>query len=170
MIGDIINKVEKKNIKIVNLEDYFPKEEILIFDLKPFLYKALILREKDFRDALKEVEWEMYRERIILVQCSVDSIIPIWAYLLVASYLHDIAYEVFVGEEREYLQMYYERYISNMSVDEYISERVIIHGCSNRPVPLSAFVSVTNRLQGIVKSLMFGDIGSKVPIYKKKSK
>lgn len=168
MTDTIVNRVAKSGLKTINLEDYFPNEKILIFDLKPFLFKELILKEKDFRVDLKASDWKKYRDSIVLIQCSVDSILPIWAYILVASYLQGISKEVFVGTKKEFLQMYYDRYIRAMDIEVYIDARVIVHGCSEKPVPLSAFISITNRLQDKVKSLMFGEACSTVPIYKRK--
>jgi len=164
----IVNRVEKSGLKTINLEDYFPKEPIVLFDMKPFLFKELILKEKDFRTDLKAHDWEQYQGKIVLIYCSVDSILPIWSYILIASYLQEIAMDVFVGSAKEYLQMYYDRYISKMDIESFIDARVIVHGCSDKPVPLSAFISITNRLQSEVKSLMFGEACSTVPIYKKK--
>lgn len=164
----IINRVANSKIKTINLEDYFPKERIVEFDIKPYLFKELILKEKDFRVALKETDWSIYKNAIVLVHCSVDSILPIWSYILVSSHLQGVAFDVFVGTQKEYLQTHYEKSIRNMDISDLVDQRVIVHGCSQKPVPLSAFISLTNRIQKEVKSLMFGEACSTVPIYKRK--
>ena len=44
MQDGIINKVALSPLETVDLEDYYPKEEILLFDLKPYLFMELILK------------------------------------------------------------------------------------------------------------------------------
>jgi len=167
MSDNIINKVANSSLITINLEEYFPKQKIMVFDIKPFLFKELILKEKDFRSDLKQHDWKIYQNAIVLIQCSVDCILPIWAYILIASHLQGIAADVFAGTQKEYLQLHYDNAINNMDTDKYQDGRIIVHGCSQKPVPLSAFISITNKLQNKVKSLMFGEACSTVPIFKK---
>src|SRR5882724_10997514 len=100
MQDGIINKVALSPLETVDLEDYYPKEEILLFDLKPYLFMELILKEKDFRDSLKEIDWKIYSDKIVAVTCSADAVIPVWAYMLVATYLEPVAKDIIMGDEK----------------------------------------------------------------------
>ena len=99
MAEEIINRVTASGLEELNLEDYYPKEEIALFDLKPYLFMELILKEKDFREALQKTEWSVYQGKVVAVTCSTDAIIPMWAYMLVASYLQPVAAEIVFGDK-----------------------------------------------------------------------
>jgi len=134
--------------------------------------KPLVNRveEKDFRGQLKEHDWEQYEDKVVLISCSNDAIIPIWAYMLISSYLEGVAIEIYHGKQDAYLSHYYHNTIATLDLSEYENERVIVKGCSNQPVPHSAYAALTHRLRPIAKSIMFGEPCSTVPIYKKPRK
>lgn len=165
---EIINKVAQSGILTLNLEDLFPTEEIIAFDLKNFLFKELILREKDFREALPKIDWKQYNNKIVAVHCSADVIIPQWAYMLVSVFAQPNANAVYYGTPEEALRMYYAQALERMDVSEYANQRVVIKGCSNKPVPVDAYVLATNRLRQVAKSIMYGEPCSTVPLYKRK--
>lgn len=168
MENTIINKVAESALTTIDLEEYYPKGETAVFDLKDHLFMGLILKEKDFRAALQTFSWEQFRDKNVAVTCSVDAIIPMWAYMLVASYLQPIAKEVVFGEEKNILQTLLVRNISQIKGEEYTDKRVVVKGCGDVPIPEAAYVEITNKLRPFVKSIMYGEPCSTVPIYKRK--
>ena len=139
-------------------------------DIKPLLFKELILKEKDFRTALKEKNWEDYRDKIVLVFVSNDAIIPVWAYMLISSYLTDIAAECYQGTIDDYLKLHYSKLIEAIDSNDYDNQKLIIKGCSNKPVPPSAYAAITTKLKPVARSIMYGEPCSTVPIYKRPRK
>ena len=163
----LINRVANSGIKVLNLEDFYPETEIAEFDLKPYLFKELILKEKDFRSALKELDWNAYNSKIVVIFNSTQAIIPVWAYMLVSSYLTGIATEVFQGTKEEYLKLHYQKVLNEMDFTTYQEDRVVIKGCSNKPVPASAYAEATSKLKSFAQSIMYGEPCSTVPIFKR---
>ncbi|PVD51125.1 hypothetical protein DC498_17070 [Terrimonas sp.] len=164
---EIINKVAESGIITINLEAFFPKDEIAIFDLKPWLFRELILKEKEFREALKNADWEQYKDKVVGLTNTADAIIPMWAYMLVASYLQPHAKEVLFGDEQLLTRSLMLKNIEQISAEEYIDKRIVIKGCGDIVLPEAAYVAITNKLKPVVKSLMYGEPCSTVPVYKK---
>lgn len=168
MDAPIVNRVANSGIITLNLEDYFPDKELVIFDIKDYLFKELILKEKDFRLALKEYDWSATSDKILLVYCSTDAIIPVWAFMLVGAHASPYAAEIYQGTESEFLKTHYSKAIADLEVDKFANQRIVIKGCSNKPVPPSAYTDLTRKLQPSVRSIMYGEPCSTVPIYKRK--
>ncbi|MEM6319331.1 MAG: DUF2480 family protein, partial [Bacteroidota bacterium] len=166
----LVNRVAASGLITLNLEDYFPKGEVVVFDLKPYLFRELILKEKDFRTALKNLDWSQYEGKHVLITCSSDAIIPVWAYMLVTAYAAPIAKSVFQGTPEAFYQQAYEDILKNLDIEAYRDKLLVIKGCSNRPVPVSAYVRLTQLLRPVAKSIMYGEPCSTVPIYKKPRK
>ncbi len=164
----LINKVAESGIISLNLEDFYPKGEIKTFDLKDFLYMGLILKEKDYRAALLTTEWEAYRDKYVAITCSADAVIPMWANMLAASYLQPVAKDVAFGDEKKLIETILLKNIANLNLDEYIDKRIVVKGCGDVSIPETAYVEITNRLRPVVKSIMYGEPCSTVPIFKKK--
>lgn len=166
---EIVNKVAKSGLLTIDLADYLPdKEEIALFDLKPFLFRGLILKEKDFREALKSHDWQQYAYKWVALTCTTDAIIPMWAYMLVTTYLKPVAREVIFGNEEDMINYYVLKKIELLDPADFEEKRLVIKGCGNRPVSASAYVAIMKKLQPVVKSLMFGEPCSTVPVYKQK--
>lgn len=168
MEGAIINKVAESALITINLEDYLPKQEVAVFDLKDYLFKGLILKEKDFRLALQETDWSSYQNQTVLITCSADAIIPMWAHMLVASYLQPHATAVFFGTHESFTN---EQLLKNIEVIQpaaFQDKRIVIKGCGTQPIPEAAYVAITTKLLPVAKSIMYGEPCSTVPIYKKK--
>ena len=163
----MINKVAESGIITLNLEDYFPKGETVIFDLKDYLFMGLILKEKDFREALKNLELKPYEGKNIAITCTADAVIPMWANMLVASYLQPVANDVVFGNENFLQQTLFLKNLYKINTAEYTDKRVVIKGCGELPVTESAYVEITNLLRPVAKSIMYGEPCSTVPIYKK---
>lgn len=163
----LINRVAQSNLKTINLETMYPDKEIVYFDLKGFLFRELILKEKDFRQSLKEVDWTLYRDKIVLITCSTDAIIPMWAYMLVSTYVAEYAFDIFEGDIKEYLKAYYFHKLNALEWSQYADERVVIKGCSEKPIPAAVYTVITTKLRPYAQSIMFGEPCSTVPIYKR---
>lgn len=164
----IRNKVSESGLVTLDLEEYYPKEEIVVFDLKEYLFMNLILKEKDFRTALQNLDWKQYDNKNVALTCTADAIIPMWAYMLVASYLQPVAREIVYGGREKLIASLMIKNIGKIDVGAFEGKRVVIKGCGNVPVPEEAYVEITKVLRPFVKSLMFGEPCSTVPVYKKK--
>ncbi|GAC1379435.1 MAG: DUF2480 family protein [Ginsengibacter sp.] len=163
-----VNKVEESGILTIDLESFLPSEEISLFDLKDYLFMGLILKEKDFREALKNMDWSAYKNKIVAVTCSADAVIPMWAYMLLASNLQPVAKEVFYGDINSVTEKCLSNNISNIKVDQYRDKRVVIKGCGDKKIAESAYLEITKLLKPVAKSIMYGEPCSTVPIFKKK--
>jgi len=163
------NKVAESGIITINLEDYYPKGETVVFDLKDYLFMGLILKEKDFREALKNLDLTPYENKNVALTCTADAIIPMWAYMLVASYLQPIAQNIVFGNE-DFLQktLFLKNLGTLLNPSDYTDKRIVIKGCGDLPISESAYVEVTNLLRPVAKSIMYGEPCSTVPIFKKK--
>lgn len=168
MSETIVNKVAASGLLTLNLEDYLPKEEAVIFDLKDYLFMGLILKEKDFREALKNIDWTSYQNKNVAITCSADAIIPVWAYMLITSYLQPFAKSVYVGTEEEMQKHLFLQNISNINAEEFKDQRIVVKGCGDVAIGNFAYAEITRLLLAHVKSIMYGEPCSTVPIYKKK--
>ena len=169
MSDEIINKVAESGLITIDLENYLPqKESIAVFDLKDFLFMGMILKEKDFREALKKNDWEKYRDKHVAITCSADAIIPVWAYMLVTTYLQPVAKETSVGTEKEIYKSVFLKNISSMNSSEFNGSRIVLKGCGEAPIDDFAYAEATRILLPVAKSIMYGEPCSTVPVYKKK--
>jgi len=164
----IINKVAESGIVSFDLEDLYPKEEIKVFDLKNFLFMELILKEKDYRLALQQLDWSVYADKNIAILCSADAIVPVWAYMLAVTYLQPIAKTVVLGDEKRLIETVLINRIEQLNTNDYKDKRIVVKGCGEVVIPESAYVAITNKLLPVVKSIMYGEPCSTVPLYKKK--
>lgn len=167
MSETFVNKVAESGIISLNLEDYFPSQGIQVFDMKDYLFMGLILKEKDFREALKTVDLISYENKIVALTCSADAIIPIWAYMLAASVLQPVASQIIFGSEEEAVKAALLKNISTLNVSAFADQRVVIKGCGELPITESAYIEITKMLRPVAKSIMYGEPCSTVPVYKK---
>ncbi|MCX8676802.1 MULTISPECIES: DUF2480 family protein [unclassified Apibacter] len=167
-MDEIINKVEKSGLITLDLEDFYPKEPRMLFDLKDYLYEGLVLREKEFRENLSKLDWKMYENAYVSVICTSDAIVPSWSYLLIANYLTGVAKLISFGTLEDLERDIFTEIIDKMDVDSYKDKKIIIKGCSRKPVPQNAYLQLIQKLKPIASSLMFGEACSTVPIFKKK--
>jgi hypothetical protein len=168
METQLINRVAGSGIITINLEDFFPKGEFKIFDISDFLFHGLILKEKDFRTALKEMDWKDFSGKIVIVQCSTDAIIPMWAYMLISQYLSGVARDIFVGTEKEFIKGWYYSALEKFDWSVYVDKKIVVKGCGTKPIPEDAYSRITQFLMPVAGSIMFGEPCSTVPVYKKK--
>jgi len=164
----IVNKVSESGLVSLDLETYYPKDETAMFDLKDYLFMGMILKEKEFREALKNINWEKYQDKNVAVTCTADAIIPVWAYMLVASYLQPVAKEIVMGDEKELHKTIFLKNLSKINLNEFTGQRIVIKGCGETPIGDFAYMEITKLLQPVAKSIMYGEPCSTVPIFKKK--
>jgi len=167
MENKITNRVENSNLVQVNLDDYYPKGERIIFDLKVCLKEELILIEKDFRSFVKENDWTGYQDKYVGIICSADAIVPLWAFMLVASKIEPFAKKVVVGDKAELEKAIFNEVFSNLDFTQFEDKSVIVKGCGKHPIPEAVFVDFTIQLQSYAKNILFGEACSAVPLFKK---
>lgn len=166
----LVNRVANSGLLTINLEEYYPKGEVVEFDMKDYLFMELILKEKDFRAALKAHDWTAYEGKNLLVYCSVDAIIPIWAYMLVAAHAEPHALSVMEGRPQDFVRLAYQMALDGIDYGQYEGRRVVIKGCSDKPVPAFAYTLLTRCLQPFAQSIMYGEPCSTVPVFKRPRK
>jgi Protein of unknown function (DUF2480) len=166
---EIVNRVTGSSLITFDLEEYYQPGERALFDLKDQLFQGLILREKDLRDFIKSNDWSFYKDKFVAITCSVDAIIPTWAYMLVAIAIKPYAKAVEFGTLEKLEERLYEESLSNIDWEQFRNAKIVVKGCSNVEVPASAYVKTVAKLQPIAASLMFGEACSTVPLFKRKS-
>ena len=165
----IVNRVSKSPLITLDLEDFYPVGKRLVFDIAPWLEGGLILKEKEFREAVSNNSWHEFKGAYVAIICSADAIIPSWAYLLVSAHLAPYAKSVVVGDLNLLETVIFTEIISNLEINQYKNKPIIIKGCSNKPIPDTAFTALVKKLKPVVKSIMYGEACSTVPIFKKKN-
>jgi hypothetical protein len=166
----IINKVAQSGLITLDLEKYYPQDEIVMFDLKDYLFMELILKEKEYREALKNLDWKIYQNKIVAICCSTDAVIPLWAYMLAVTYLEPHAKDILYGKDSEVLDMLLLKNIKKINAIEFEGKRIVVKGCGDKKVPESAYIEITKILRPVTKNIMFGEPCSTVPIYKAQRK
>lgn len=162
----IINKVSQSDLITLDIEKFLPREEIVVFDLKDHLFMELILKEKDFRENLKNLDWSIYQNKNVALTCSTDAIIPLWAYMLATAYLEPVAITVVFGTEENLYNTLLQKNLKTIDANEYEGARVVVKGCGDKKIPEAAYVEITRLLRPVTKSIMYGEPCSTVPIYK----
>jgi hypothetical protein len=164
----IMNRVEASGLVTLDLEDFYPKEMIKVLDLKDYLFRGLIIKEKEFREALKNTNWSEFENCNVAVICSTEAIIPVWAYMLVATYLQPVTKNIVLGDKEKLVETIILNNIRVVNANEYFDKRVVVKGCGDVKISDSAYLTITAMLQPFVKSIMYGEPCSTVPVYKKK--
>lgn len=165
---EIVNKVAKSPLVTLDLEEFYPDGKRILFDVKDFLFQELILKEKDFRDQLKAHDWEQYQDTYVALDCSTDAIIPGWAYLLVATYLEPFVKKMTKGSLKDLEASIFQDIISKMDTSKFQDKKIMIKGCSKKPIPDAAYVQLVEKIQPVASSLMYGEACSTVPLMKRK--
>ena len=168
MQEEIINRVANSTLITLNLEDYYPKGNRVLFDIKDWLFEGFVLREKDFRTQVSEHDWSKYQDNYIALTCSSDAIIPGWAYMLLSIQLEPFVKKVIIGNLENLETSIYQDVLNNLNVSEFKDKPIIIKGCSKKPVPPNAYIMLATKLKPVAKSIMYGEACSSVPLFKKK--
>ncbi|MDB5202235.1 MAG: hypothetical protein JWQ27_1644 [Ferruginibacter sp.] len=167
MSETFVNKVAESGIVTIDLENFYPKDAIAVFDMKDYLFMGLILKEKDFREALKALDLSAYENKYVALTCSADAVIPMWAYMLAASVLQPVAKDIIFASEEAVAAIILQKNISAIDTMQYADQRVVVKGCGELPIPESAYIEITKHLRPVVKSIMYGEPCSTVPVFKK---
>lgn len=168
-MDEIINKVAESGIITIDLESFYDPAEKVIFDVKPHLFMELVLKEKDFREFVKNNDWSIYQDKIVGIVCTADAIVPTWAYMLLTLALEPFAKKIFFGSMQEVESLLFNEKLSQLDVLKYKNARVVIKGCGDKQIPVNAYMQLTALLKPVAKSLMYGEPCSTVPLYKAKS-
>jgi len=166
MSNEIINKVANSGLITIDLEEFYPKGERIVFDLKPLLFQELILKEKDFREFIKNHDWKQYASKFIAITCTADAIVPTWAFMLVSIALAPYAKKIVYGDVTTLEAILFSEALQKINYADYQDKRVVVKGCGNLPVSINAYVELVKELKPFVKSIMYGEPCSTVPLYK----
>jgi hypothetical protein len=169
-MGEIVNKVKQSKLETVDLEKFAQGIVIKELDLKDFLFKEMILKEKEFREKMKEHDWTAYDDAYLAVYCSTDAIIPKWAYMLVVQHAENHARDVYFGRKDEALNQLFKDKLDLVNWADYDGRFVLLKGCSKMDVPADVYMYATKKLLPHVQKLMYGEACSNVPVYKKPRK
>lgn len=167
-MSDIVNRVAQSTLITFNLEDYYPEGERRVLDIKKWLFEDLILKEKEFRAYVSEMDWSQFSDKYVAIHCSSDAIIPGWAYMLISSKLQPFAKKVVLGNLEDLESAIFQPIIENLDVSSFQGKPIIVKGCTNKPIPTNAYMWITSKLQTVAKSLMYGEACSAVPLYKQR--
>jgi hypothetical protein len=165
---NIVNKVAQSGLITLDPASFYPQGERVVYDIKDNLFMELILREKDFREFIKAHDWAQYQDKNVAITCTADAVVPAWAYMLLANKMAPYASEIVFGDAQVLETVLFLKGIATLDVEQYRDQRIVIKGCGDIDVPVSAYVELTKKLTPLVKSMMFGEPCSTVPIYKRR--
>ena len=165
-MSEIVNKVAKSGLITLDMKIFKGSQKRKIIDIKNWLFEGMVLKEKKFREHLKDENWEQYKDAFVALYCSNDTIIPVWAYMLLTKYLNPYATNIIYGNEKELEKKIFRLNIKNFDVKLVENKRILLKGCTDTYIPEDSYVQLSNKLIGNVKSLMFGEACSNVPIFK----
>ncbi len=167
MADEIVNRVANSKLITVDLEDFYPEGNRVLFDIKDWLFEGLVLREKDFREKVKNFDWSQYQKSYVALTCSSDAIIPTWAYILLTVNLEPFVEKSIIGDLEGLETSIYQDVIYQLDFSHVKDKSIIIKGCSNKPVPVNAYTMLISKLKPIAHSIMYGEACSSVPLYKR---
>lgn len=170
MTEEIENRVQKSGLVQIDLDDYYPPGERILFDLKPILKDDLVLIEKDLRNFVKEHDWSMYQDKYVGITCSSDAVVPLWAFMLVATYLKPFAKRTVFGGLTDLEKVVFTEALNEIDFSSFNNKSVIVKGCGKHPIPEEMFIEMILRLQEHAKSIMYGEACSAVPLFKQTKK
>lgn len=163
----IRNKVAESDIEVFNLEDLWDGKPIRDIDLADFLVEGLVLREKEFRSAVKESDWSQYSDCHVAVGCSTDAIVPTWAYMLIASKLAGYAHTVTPGSSSDVMRDHFVGRLESFDWERYRDGIVVVKGCASEVVPTVAYMIAAEKLKQVASKVMYGEPCSSVPIWRR---
>lgn len=164
---EITNKVANSGLITIDLGEMYPQGERVVIDIRPQLFQELILREKDFREFISTNDWSQYKDKYVALTCIADAIIPDWTWMLLASALEPFAKKMVFGDLEKLETVLFEESLSHFDAEQFRDARVVVKGCGDKPVPKTAYIELVRKLQPVVKSIMYGEPCSTVPVYKR---
>lgn len=168
MEDEIINKVANSSLEVFDLEDYFPDEHVVELDLSQWLFEGFLLKEKDFREQLKNFDWSIYKDKYVGITCSTEAVLPAWTFALVAVYLKPFSLKIIHGNKEQIIIEWYDDILSKLDYSPFQDKPVILKGCSKKEVPQAVYTLAIQKLMNHAKSIMFGEACSAVPLFKRK--
>ncbi len=168
MQDEIINRVANSKLITIDLEDFYPLGERILFDIKDWLFQEIILKEKDFRESVNNHDWSKYKNAFVALHCSSDAIIPAWAYLLITTKLAPFTKRVVVGDIDKIESILFNEIINKLDVEFFRDKLILVKGCATKPIPQTAYVQLIEKLTPVATSIMYGEACSNVPLYKAK--
>ncbi len=168
MEKEIINRVATSKLVVVDLEDYYPKGNRTVVDIKDWLWEELVLREIEFREKVNKHNWSQYQDDFVALTCTSDAIVPAWAFMLLTMHLQPYAKKIVIGDLEQLETSIYQDIIQNLDTTMFVDRSLIIKGCAHKPVPANAYILLSQKLRPIAKSIMYGEACSSVPLYKRK--
>ena len=170
MAEEIVNRVARSGLITLDLEELYPQGERVLYDIKDNLWEGIALKEKDFREFVKTNDWSVFQDKFVAIHCSVDAIIPTWAYMLLTTKIAPYAKKVVFGDLEHLEEILFEEALSTLNLEDYRDAKIVIKGCSDKAVPASAYVKLTSLLQPYAQILMYGEPCSTVPLWKRPRK
>jgi hypothetical protein len=167
MEEEIVNRIQNSSLVTLDLEEFYVPGERIFFDLKPFLYQEIILKEKDFRATLKATDWSRFMNKHVAIGCTADAIVPTWAYMLLTISLKPFAETIVFGSLADLEKHLFRNAIDKIKWENYTSAKVVVKGCSKIEVPTEIYIEVAARLNDVAASIMYGEACSTVPLYKR---
>ena len=162
-----VNKVADSGLVTIDLETWYPRGETVLFDLKEYLFMGMILKEKDLREAFKKLDWSVYQDKNVALTCTADAIIPVWAWMLAATYLQPVAREIVMGDANELHKTLFLRNLNQVNIRDFEGKKVVVKGCGETPIGDFAYMEITKLLRPVAQSIMYGEPCSTVPVFKK---
>ena len=169
MQEEIKNRVTESKLITFDLEDFYPEGNRIELDISQFLFEGILLKEKDFRAGVKSHNWSQYQDSYVALTNINDALVPAWAFMLLTTHLTPMTKRVSIGNLEQLEISIFSKIIENLDISNYQDKLIIIKGCSNRPIPENTYLQLIQKLPPIVKSLMYGEACSSVPLYKRKS-
>ncbi|AKP51271.1 DUF2480 family protein [Cyclobacterium amurskyense] len=166
-MSEIINRVANSPIVTLDLESYYIVGERVVFDLEPFLFQGLVVKEKEYRESFKNFDWSIYSGKLVAITCSTDAIIPKWAYMLAIVKLQPVAKEVIIGSIEDLELHLFNTGLNTLDLETLRDRPVVIKGCGKLSIPDYAYGEIVKKVMPIAKSVMFGEPCSTVPVYKR---
>lgn len=165
-MDEIKNKIAESGLINFDLSKLVPKGKRIGIDLKGFLFEGMILKEKDFREKVAGINTEEYADSYVYIYNSADAIVPLWAYFLITAKLTSVTKKIVFGNREDLEVLLMHNAIQTYDFTEMMGKRVLVKGCSDESIPENAYIELVEQLKPIVKSLMFGEACSNVPIFK----
>lgn len=163
---EIKNKVADSGLVNFDISTLVPKGERTGIDLKNFLSEGDILKEKDFREKVANVDPDLYKDQYVYIFNSTESIVPLWSYFLITAKITGAAKKIVYGNREDLEVLLMHNAIETYDFTELIGKRVLVKGCTDQYIPENAYIELVEQLKPIVKSLMFGEACSNVPVFK----
>lgn len=170
MAKEIVNKVATSGLVTIELEKYYLEGERVLYDLKDNLWEGMALKETDFRQFVEDCDWSVFKDKYVAISCSADAIVPTWAYMLLATVIEPYARKIVFGDLETLETILFKEQLDQLNPEDFKDARIVIKGCSEKPVPQSAYVEITEKLRPYARSIMYGEPCSTVPLYKAKKK